>query len=147
MKNLLRNAREAKSLKTRELAQLSGIDQALISKFESGTRTPTKAQVKKLSGLLDIDFEPFMLLWLKEKILHEIKNEALGLKALKSRSRTHANTCRRGRASTAIPETPRRNEFIENNAFRKKIISSCFQVKARNETPQTRAFQTVFHFS
>ncbi|HLA55079.1 MAG TPA: helix-turn-helix transcriptional regulator [Flavobacterium sp.] len=84
MKNLLRNAREAKGFKTRELAQMSGIDQALISKFESGTRTPTKAQVKKLSELLDIDFEPFMLLWLKEKILYEIKDEALGLKALKA---------------------------------------------------------------
>ena len=33
MKTLLKNAREQKGLKTREEAQLLGIDQALISKF------------------------------------------------------------------------------------------------------------------
>ena len=38
MKLLLKNAREKKNLKTREVAQLLGIDQALISKFESGAR-------------------------------------------------------------------------------------------------------------
>ena len=48
MKSLLKNAREQKGLKTRELAQLSGIDQALISKFESGARKPTKDQIVKL---------------------------------------------------------------------------------------------------
>jgi transcriptional regulator with XRE-family HTH domain len=51
---LLKEAREQK-LKTREVAQLVGIDQALISKFESGIRRPTKEQVIKL--LLEIDFE------------------------------------------------------------------------------------------
>ena len=45
MNILLKNARVAKSLKTRELAQLSAIDQALISKFETGTRKPTKDQI------------------------------------------------------------------------------------------------------
>ena len=49
MKNLLREAREKKGLKTREVAQLLGIDQALISKFESGSRKPTKDQVIKLA--------------------------------------------------------------------------------------------------
>ena len=47
MKMLLKNARELKGLKTREVAQLLGIDQALISKFESGTRKPTRDQVIK----------------------------------------------------------------------------------------------------
>ena len=45
MKQLLKNAREKKNLKTREVAQLIGIDQALISKFESGSRKPTKDQI------------------------------------------------------------------------------------------------------
>jgi ribosome-binding protein aMBF1 (putative translation factor) len=35
MRDITQNAREQKQLKTRELAQLIGIDQALISKFES----------------------------------------------------------------------------------------------------------------
>jgi Fic family protein len=82
MKTLLKNAREHKQLKTRELAQLIGIDQALISKFESGTRKPTKEQVIKLAALLDIDYETIMITWLKEKIIYEIGEENLALQAL-----------------------------------------------------------------
>ncbi|WP_166925225.1 helix-turn-helix domain-containing protein [Flavobacterium poyangense] len=82
MKTLLKNAREQKGLKTREVAQILSIDQALISKFESGTRRPTKEQVLKLSQLLEIDYETIMIAWLKEKILYEIENEEFALKAL-----------------------------------------------------------------
>ena len=83
MKTLLKNAREQKGLKTREVAQLLGIDQALISKFESGTRKPTREQISKLSQLLEIDFETLMIAWLKEKILYEIGDDEFALKALK----------------------------------------------------------------
>lgn len=82
MKKLLKNAREIKDLKTREVAQLLGIDQALISKFESGTRKPTRDQVIKLASLLEIDLETIMIAWLKEKILHEIGQDEFALKAL-----------------------------------------------------------------
>ncbi|WP_298140661.1 Fic family protein [Flavobacterium sp.] len=84
MKTLLKNAREIKAMKTRELAQLMNIDQALISKFENGSRKPTKEQVLKLSKILDIDFETLMIAWLKEKILYEIGDDKeLALKAMK----------------------------------------------------------------
>ena len=82
MKTLLKNARELKGLKTREVAQLLGIDQALISKFESGTRKPTREQVVKLASLLEIDLETIMVTWLKEKILYEIGHDEFALKAL-----------------------------------------------------------------
>lgn len=82
MKLLLKNAREQKGYKTREVAQLLGIDQALISKFESGGRKPTREQVLKLSQLLEIDYETLMIAWLKAKILHEIEDEEFALKAL-----------------------------------------------------------------
>jgi Fic family protein/DNA-binding XRE family transcriptional regulator len=82
MKDLLKNAREQKGLKTREVAQLLGIDQALISKFESGTRKPTRDQISKLVKLLEIDYETIMTQWLKEKILYEIGDEEFALKAL-----------------------------------------------------------------
>lgn len=83
MKTLLKNAREQKGLKTRELAQLLQIDQALISKFENGLRKPTREQVIKLASLLEIDLETLMIAWLKEKILYEIGNDEFALKALK----------------------------------------------------------------
>ena len=82
MKTLLKNARELKGLKTREVAQLLGIDQALISKFESGNRKPTREQVIKLASLLEIDFETIIVAWLKEKILYEIGDDQFALKAL-----------------------------------------------------------------
>lgn len=82
MKTLLKNAREKKGLKTREVAQLLEIDQALISKFENGTRKPTKEQIIKLASLLEIDFETLMVAWLKEKILYEIGQEEFALKAI-----------------------------------------------------------------
>ncbi|TRX03102.1 Fic family protein [Flavobacterium gawalongense] len=82
MKTLLKNAREQKGLKTREVAQLLGIDQALISKFESGSRKPTRDQVLKLAALLEIDIETIMVAWLKEKILYEIGQDEFALKAL-----------------------------------------------------------------
>jgi len=82
MKTLIKNAREKKGLKTRELAQLLGIDQALISKFEAGTRKPTKEQVAKIASILDLDYETLMVAWLKEKILYEIGQDELALKAL-----------------------------------------------------------------
>lgn len=82
MKTLLKNAREQKKLKTREVAQLLKIDQALISKFENGTRKPTKDQVVKLASLLEIDFETLMIAWLKEKIIYEIGQDEFALKAM-----------------------------------------------------------------
>ena len=82
MKQLLKNAREKKNLKTREVAQLIGIDQALISKFESGSRKPTKNQIIKLASLLEIDLETLMVAWLKEKILYEIGSDEFAIKAM-----------------------------------------------------------------
>jgi Fic family protein/DNA-binding XRE family transcriptional regulator len=82
MKTLLKNAREKKGLKTREVAQLLDIDQALISKFENGSRKPTRDQVIKLASLLEIDFETLMVAWLKEKILYEIGQDDYALKAI-----------------------------------------------------------------
>lgn len=82
MKSLIKNAREQKGLKTRELAQILSIDQALISKFESGTRKPTKEQVVKIAAVLEIDYETLMVAWLKEKILYEIGQDEFALKAL-----------------------------------------------------------------
>jgi transcriptional regulator with XRE-family HTH domain len=82
MKALLKNARIQKGIRTRELAQIIGIDQALISKFESGQRIPTKEQVKKLANALSIPIDELHVVWLKEKILNEVGNDYLASKAL-----------------------------------------------------------------
>ena len=79
MKTLIKNARIKKGLMLRELAQLMGIDQALISKFESGARKPTKAQLVQLSEILQLDLHELKVQWLKEKVLYEIGDDALAL--------------------------------------------------------------------
>jgi transcriptional regulator with XRE-family HTH domain len=83
MKELLKTAREQKNIKTRELARLLHIDQALISKFENGNRMPTKEQVFKLAEALNIDYQTLLTSWLKEKVLEQIATFDCGPKALK----------------------------------------------------------------
>jgi transcriptional regulator with XRE-family HTH domain len=82
MKLILKTARENKGLMTREVAQQLGIDQALVSKFETGTRKPTRAQVIKLAEILDLNIEDLLVVWLKEKILYEVGDDELALKAI-----------------------------------------------------------------
>lgn len=82
MNMLLKNARKQQKLKVREVAQLLGVDQALVSKFESGTRKPTKEQMLKLASILNLDEEQLLVAWLKEKILYEIGQDMYALKAL-----------------------------------------------------------------
>ncbi len=57
-------------------------DVKLISKFESGSRKPTREQVAKLAQVLEIDYDSLMIAWLKEKILYEIGDDALTIKAM-----------------------------------------------------------------
>ncbi|MGO4817739.1 Fic family protein [Flavobacterium sp. W22_SRS_FP1] len=103
MKSLLKNARELKGLKTREVAQLLSIDQALVSKFESGTRRPTKEQITKLAALLDVNFEILMTAWLKERIIHEIGQEEFALQALKD-AEVEIKSLRKSAASKISPQ-------------------------------------------
>lgn len=82
MKLVLKNARIEKKLKVREIAQNLGVDQALISKFESGSRVPTRDQVIKLASILDLSQDELIKLWLKERIISEIRYEPLAIDAV-----------------------------------------------------------------
>jgi Fic family protein/DNA-binding XRE family transcriptional regulator len=82
MKTLLKTSRELKQYKTKELAHFTGIDQALISKFESGKRIPTKAQVIKLSEVLEIPLDKILPEWVKEKVLAEVRYEPYAVEGI-----------------------------------------------------------------
>ncbi len=69
----LKELRVQKKLKTRELAHKMGIDQSLVSKFESELRRPTKEQILKLTGILECKPNELMNAWLSDKILDSIK--------------------------------------------------------------------------
>lgn len=68
MKDLLKNGRINKGFSTRKLAELSDIDQALISKFENGYRIPTKKQIQTLSQLLEVNLRELLVAWYKVKL-------------------------------------------------------------------------------
>jgi Fic family protein len=120
MKSLLKNAREQKGLKTREVAQLLGIDQALISKFESGNRKPTKDQVLKLAGLLEMDLETIMVAWLKEKIIYEIGQEEFALKAVLLAEQEIRDQCK---TTKKKPSVLLQKMLAEIDSLKKKLDS------------------------
>lgn len=83
LKDILKSARERKTLLMRELASLIGVDTAMISKFEKGDRNPTRNQVEKLADILELDKNILMKIWLRDKLVNELENEELALEALK----------------------------------------------------------------
>lgn len=78
----LKNARISKNIKMREVASFLDIDQALISKFESGDRFPTYNQLDLFSSILDIDISRLKTDWLAEKIVKVVQYESNALEAL-----------------------------------------------------------------
>ncbi len=83
LKDILKNAREKKSMLLREVAALVEVDTAMISKFEKGDRNPTRNQVEKLADILELDKKTLITLWLRDKLMNELENEELALEALK----------------------------------------------------------------
>nr|WP_294861743.1 Fic family protein [uncultured Fluviicola sp.] len=73
MRHILQKARKSKGIRSRELANLLGVDQSLISKFENGKRTPTESQIIQLSNILSIDRDELMKSWLMQKVLTDVK--------------------------------------------------------------------------
>jgi len=94
----LRELREEKKLLLRQVAAVLEVDTALISKFESGGRKPTREQVSILAKLYTTDEKELMIQFLSEKIAYEVRDEEYGLEALQVAeervryNRRHSNT-------------------------------------------------------
>jgi transcriptional regulator with XRE-family HTH domain len=73
VKEILKEARNSKKFSTRKLSELTNIDQALISKFESGNRLPTKIQIQKLVTVLNLNLKDTLIAWYKVKLLNEFE--------------------------------------------------------------------------
>ena len=72
MKSIIKAARLQKGLRIREIAQKLNIDSSLVSKFESGVRTPTREQVIKIAHLLDLDAHDLLVDWLSGQVISQI---------------------------------------------------------------------------
>ncbi|MCL6260548.1 Fic family protein [Aquiflexum sp. TKW24L] len=72
---VLYEKRNEKGLVVRSLAFQSGIDPALISKYEKGSRLPTEDNLKALTEALQIPFEEARKMWLAEKVYNLLAYE------------------------------------------------------------------------
>lgn len=85
---ILREKREKKGLLLRHVSALLDIDTAILSKIERGERKATREQINKLAEILEINKEALIVQYLSEKILYELKDEDLGIQALKVAEKT-----------------------------------------------------------
>jgi len=80
---LFRRKREEKGLLIRQVAAVTELDQAIISRIENGERSPTKEQVLKLAGLYNLDIKETMSAWLAEKMIRDYGDEPFISEALR----------------------------------------------------------------
>lgn len=78
----LRKLREDKEMPLRKVASMIDIDVAILSKMERGERRLTKEIVQKLAILYNYNTEELLVLYLSDRVVFEIGDEDLALKAL-----------------------------------------------------------------
>ena len=80
--NTLRRLRIESKMPLRKVAALVDVDVAILSKMERGERRLTKALVQKLAKLYKHDEEELLVVYLRDKVLHEVGDGQLAIKAL-----------------------------------------------------------------
>lgn len=75
IQSVLKSARIEKGWKLREASAQTGIDQALISKYEKGDRLPPEKQLPGIASAYDLDLFFLRQTWLAEKIGHLLRYE------------------------------------------------------------------------
>lgn len=79
----IRKLRLEKGLPLRTVASYLEMDQAILSKIERGQRRASREHVVKLAGYLNVDITNFLIAWLSDKLVEEVKDEKVALEALK----------------------------------------------------------------
>ncbi len=80
--SIIRKLREARKLPLRTVSAYLGIDQAILSKIERGQRNISREQVVKLAAYYEVKEDDLLVAWLSDKLVDEIEDEVLGIKAL-----------------------------------------------------------------
>lgn len=79
----IRGLREEARLPLRKVAAFMDIDQAILSKMERGQRKASRELVLRFAGYFKVKEEDLLVLWLSDKILYDLGDDALAMKALK----------------------------------------------------------------
>lgn len=80
--DIIRRLRENKELPLRTVAAFLDIDQAILSKIERNQRKATRKQVIQLAAYFKTNENDLLIAWLSDKLLYEVEDEDLALKAL-----------------------------------------------------------------
>ena len=80
---IIRKLRESRALPLRTVAAYLDTDQAILSKIERGQRKATREQVIKLAKYFQVKETDLLVAWLSDKIIYEIEEEDVALKALR----------------------------------------------------------------
>lgn len=78
----IKKLREGHKHPLRSVAAYLDIDQAILSKIEHGHRKPSREQVVKLAKYFKVKENELLLAWLSDKVVYELEDEELALKAL-----------------------------------------------------------------
>jgi transcriptional regulator with XRE-family HTH domain len=79
----IKKLRESKELLQRQLAASLEIDTPMFSKIERGERRAKREQVLKLAGLLQVDANELLIVWLADQVYDIVKDEETAVGALK----------------------------------------------------------------
>ena len=71
----IRKLREAEKQPLRIVAAYLNVDQAILSKFETGSRTPSRDQVRKLAKYFNSSEKELILAWLSDILFSEVSDE------------------------------------------------------------------------
>lgn len=78
----IRKLREEKGLPLRTVAAYLDVDQAILSKWEHGSRKPNREQVVKLAAYFNVSENDLVVAWLADKVVYEIGDDDMALQAL-----------------------------------------------------------------
>ena len=78
----IKNLREEKEVPLRKVAAYLDIDQAVLSKFEHGTRMPRREQVIQMAQYFKTDKKKLLVKWLAQKVVYEVEDDPLALEAM-----------------------------------------------------------------
>jgi predicted nucleotidyltransferase len=113
---IVRKLREEKKLPLRIVAAYLDIDQAILSKVERGQRKISRDQVVKFAQYFQVKEETLLVSWLSDKLVYELEDEDLALKALQLAEEKVAYV-----AFKKIDRNEIRKQLIEGIAKFKKI--------------------------
>lgn len=78
----IRKLRKKKNLPLRTVSAFLDIDPAILSKIERGQRRANRKVVANLAAYFDVKERDLLVSWLSDKLLYEVGDEKMGLKAL-----------------------------------------------------------------